>query len=420
MIQQIGRKIKVQMHKFSGELSAGLGKVSSRFVEEMLFGISASGSVRLSSVARTLDEPISMHDTHKRLSRNLADKNIRREISAKTLEMGAKRINKDSLLIVDPSDLTKKYAKKMEYLADVRDGSEQNIARGYWLCEVMGAEVGSSEITPLAQTLWSQEAPDYVSENHEVLSIVGKALAATDYKGILVYDRGGDRRVLYEKWAGNPLIRFIIRQRGDRNLVHKGGMKNTLQLAENCKTPYASTIIKEKDGKEKVHHIQFGFVPVRLPEHPERSLWLVVVKGFGKTPLMLLTTEPMRRNRKTLWWIVEAYLTRWKIEETIRFIKQSYNFEDVRVMTYGRLQNMAAITLAVGYFAAVWLGQKAKLEILAMHAMEASKRIFGVPNFRYYALADGIKVILTKVGNGILDYEINLDLPIPQFPLFDP
>ena len=77
---------------------------------------------------------------------------------------------------------------------------------------------------------------------------------------------------------------------------------------------YAAKIIKEKEGEEKTYFIEFGFLPVRLPECPQRPLWLVVVKGFGKKPLMILTTEPMRRNRKVLWWAVEAYLTRWRAE----------------------------------------------------------------------------------------------------------
>ena len=39
---------------------------------------------------------------------------------------------------------------------------------------------------------------------------------------------------------------------------------------------------------------------------------------------------------------------------------------------------------------------KANLKILALHVMAAAGRIFGIPRFRYYALADGIKEILTK------------------------
>ncbi|MCD6585074.1 MAG: hypothetical protein J7K96_04860, partial [Desulfobacteraceae bacterium] len=115
-----------------------------------------------------------------------------------------------------------------------------------------------------------------------------------------------------------------------------------------------------------------------------------------------LTTEPMRRNRKVLWWAIEAYLTRWKVEDTIRFIKQSYDFEDICVLTYDRLKNMATLVLAASYFAAVWLGTGTKLNILAMHAMTAAKRIFGIPDFRYYALADGISAIFKRIGKGPL------------------
>ena len=71
MVHQVGDRLREQIHRFSGELCTGLGKVVSRFVEEMVFGISASGSVVLTRIARSLEEGISLHDTHKRLSRNL-------------------------------------------------------------------------------------------------------------------------------------------------------------------------------------------------------------------------------------------------------------------------------------------------------------------------------------------------------------
>jgi len=62
---------------------------------------------------------------------------------------------------------------------------------------------------------------------------------------------------------------------------------------------------------------------------------------------------------------------------------------------------MAALVLATAYFTAVHPGLRAKLEILASHALRAAKRIFGIPNFRYYALADGIKHILNRSGSGL-------------------
>jgi len=172
MIHQIGRKLRQQIHYFSGELCNGMGSVASRFVEEAVFGLSSSGSVRLTEIGRALEETIPLHATHKRLSRNLADESLEHSIGSSVLKLGSKHINENTLLIVDPSDIQKKYAKKMQYLADVRDGSEDTIGKGYWLCEVVGCEVGSNEITPLAQELWSQDAPDFKSDNDQILSMV--------------------------------------------------------------------------------------------------------------------------------------------------------------------------------------------------------------------------------------------------------
>ena len=79
---------------------------------------------------------------------------------------------------------------------------------------------------------------------------------------------------------------------------------------------------------------------------------------------------------------------------------------------------MAALVLAASFFAAVYLGSRAKLEILAYHVLKAAKRIFGIPDFRYYALADGIKEVLSKAGRGILGDKAIPKRDLGQFLLF--
>ena len=39
--------------------------------------------------------------------------------------------------------------------------------------------------------------------------------------------------------------------------------------------------------------------------------------------MMLLTTLDIKQEFKGLWFIIQAYMKRWSIEETIRFIKQT-------------------------------------------------------------------------------------------------
>ncbi len=86
---------------------------------------------------------------------------------------------------------------------------------------------------------------------------------------------------------------------------------------------------------------------------------LLVVAGLGREPLMLLTNLVARaQDSESLWWIVQIYLTRWKIEETFRFLKQSYNLEDLRVLSYQRLQNLVTLVAAAAYFAAPSWGRR--------------------------------------------------------------
>ena len=89
-------------------------------------------------------------------------------------------------------------------------------------------------------------------------------------------------------------------------------------------------------------------------------------------------------------------------QETIRFIKQTYDLENIRVLKYARLQNMMALLLAVFYFVAVILDQSQKLTIMAGHVLRSAKRVFGIPDFKYYALGDGLCNIFSQYPGKLL------------------
>ena len=59
------------------------------------------------------------------------------------------------------------------------------------------------------------------------------------------------------------------------------------------------------------------------------------------------------------------------------------------------------LVLARAYFASVYIGKRAKLVILVQHIQRAAKRIYVVPEFRFYAIADGIKQLLFGRNRGI-------------------
>ena len=128
---------------------------------------------------------------------------------------------------------------------------------------------------------------------------------------------------------------------------------------------------------------------------------MVVVKGFGREPMMLLTSLPADGSFASQWRIVDAYLSRWRVEETIRFVKQAYGLENIRVMSYTRIRNMAALVLAAAYFATVWIGRHVRHEVLAEHLARLGKRLGEVPQFAAYAIADGLKRAFTRFGKWV-------------------
>ena len=87
--------------------------------------------------------------------------------------------------------------------------------------------------------------------------------------------------------------------------------------------------------------------------------------------------------------------------EKAAILKQSYGFENIRVMTYARIRNMVSLVLASAYFATAWIGRSIRREVLAEHLAHLGKRLGEVPEFAAYAIADGIKRAFTRFGKWV-------------------
>ena len=391
---KLGSKIKAQITRFGSRLTEGMDKVKRRFVAEMLYGVQASKDIKVSEVARSLQEEIPLIKTENRLCRNLADEDLTDRINRWTAWEGSGAVDDDTVLALDLGDVRKRYAKKMEYLGHVRDGSTGEIAPGYWLCEVVAANPYGEKICPLYGELYAQKAEQFESENNQLLRAIGMVSVATEKKGIWAIDIGGDRRKIIIPLLDKGL-RFVIRQDGDRHILLPRGAKRSVEEAARwCRTTFEKTVEVEREGYTEKKHLKLGVVPVRLPERPHIPLWLVVIRGLARHPILLLTNVPPPQGRNHAEWIADIYLTRWKCEETYRFIKQSYHLEDVRVRSYTALRNTYALVHAIFYFVSVVIGTKAKLNLVFKKVCEKAKRFYEVATFFQYAVADGIHRLL--------------------------
>jgi hypothetical protein len=403
-------KIKSQITRFASRLTEGWARPLRRFVGEMLYGLQAAEDVKVSNIARALAEKVRLIKTENRLCRNLARADLTDRINRFLMWEGAGAVQADTVLALDLGDLRKEYARKMEHLATVRDGSTGELAQGYWLCEVIAAHPYGDRIVPLYGELYSCEAEGFESENAVLLRAIERVSQATGGRGLWAIDRGGDRRKILIPLLDRRL-RFVVRQDGDRHILLPSGRKCAVkEAARGCATDTERVVEVERDGRRTRLGLRLGVMPVKLPERTYTPLWLVVIRGFGAEPILLLTNVAPESGRDYATFVADVYLTRWKCEEAYRFVKQAYRLEDVRVRSYVALRNVYALVTAVLYFVSVVIGAKAKLGLIFKRICEKAKRFYEIATFYQYAVADGIHRLLFGSRGG----------PAPPPPPADP
>ena len=147
---KIAGRIKTQITRFAHRVSSGFQRPAKKFMVQMLYGIQASRDVKLSNISRSLNEQIPLIKTEGRLSRNIGKQDLTGRINGNLLVDGASRVKPDTVIALDISDIDKPYARKMENVAVVRDDSTAELrSNGYWLLEVLGADVEGEDLTPL-------------------------------------------------------------------------------------------------------------------------------------------------------------------------------------------------------------------------------------------------------------------------------
>jgi len=399
---KLAGKLKAQIKRFSKRLTQDMTKTQRRFIAEMLYGIQASKDVKISNISRSLNEIIPLIKTENRLCRNLSSTDFSRYLNEKLGEQASQVLTDDVVLAADLGDICKPFAKKMENLALIYDGSEKKVRKGYSLCQIVAAHPDSDHIVPVYGDLFSTTAEGFLSQNITFREAIFSAWETSHRRGIVAIDRGGDRREILVPLLDRG-VRFVVRMRGDRKVLFKDKEPTAMsKLAETCLLNTYRTVIVSRNEKFKSYNLRVGFVPVRLRERPDQGVSLVVIEGFGKRPLLLLTNVSTSAKDSFESWILDIYLTRWKCEETYRFLKQSYQLEDVRVRGYSALKNIYALVNLVMFFLCVVIGSRQKMRVLYTSLCNQARRFFEVGPFYHYALADGIYRLLFRSQAGIL------------------
>ena len=390
-IDQMKRKI----NNFSKKITKKISKPKSKFIAQMIYGLLQSQSVLLSNVSRGLKENILLKKTIERLSRNLENFNDQEKLIEEYINKIKPHINDNTVFCCDKSDLVKPHSHKLELLDRVRDGSTGETEKGYDTFEIAALTENKELPVEIYSRIYSSLEKGFKSQNIEALNGLDFVEKHFGKKGIYALDRGYDANRYYKYFSeGNK--DFVIRAKGNRNVIYKSKSLNIEKVAALYKGKY---VYHYKNKKNKERHLKFSYAPIKLPALKDKELTLVIIRGMGKKPTLLISNLKPDAKKLTLA-ILKYYIKRWKIEEYFRFKKQKFNLENFRVRSIKRIRNLDLIlSITIGFLALFSdKKQKTKLRIIVK---KVSERIYDIPDFDYYALADGIKEILAKSYTGI-------------------
>ena len=122
----------------------------------MLYGIQATKDVKLSNISRSLHEEQALIKTEDRLSRNLDDVDFTEGLNEEMCHVGGSKVVDDMVIALDPSDIRKEHARTIKYLCRIRDGSENELGDGYWLCKAVAADIEHKQVIPLYCEAYSE------------------------------------------------------------------------------------------------------------------------------------------------------------------------------------------------------------------------------------------------------------------------
>lgn len=394
-------EMKREIVNFSKKLSHGSDKPQAKFVLDMIYGISKSKDILLSSIAEALDEDIKKAYTIDRLSDNLVN-DFSSCLDENYCNLALDSLGEHPVFLIDDSDIVKPLGEKFEDLGIVRDGSskKKSYEKGYHHTEIVGLTQNRKQPISIFSKIHSSTSKEYVSDNNvtfEGIDKVVRLLNKRNKKGIFVNDRGYDSNSIFNYYFKKNQY-FVVRLKENRKVYGNHKWHKITTLRDSHKGKIKMKVIFQGEEKE----CSVSVIRVQITAK-KKWINLVLVYGLGETPMMLASNIPIK-SKEDVIKIARCYLDRWRIEEYFKFKKQEYNFENFRVRTLKSINNLnQMLTYAIGLIALLSekIEKKEFINIIIKESHSLKSKVY----LWFYQLARGIYNILSKVRTGIKGWQ---------------
>ena len=392
-------EMKREILNFSEKIAKKLSKSEKKFIQDIEYGIAASGSCLISDISRSLNEDIKLKNTIERLCDNLNSFDDTETLYNNYIEEIGDIYGKEPVVLFDDSDISKVYGKKFEDLDDVIDASSQDkkVTKGYHVCEATILTEKEKQLISVYSQIYSCKSKDFKSMNDYTFKSIETEKKVLNRKFIGVFDRGYDDNKIIDYMDDNY---FVIRMNDRRNFLFKGKKKNAYEEAKKRKGKIRMTLWFD-DNEE--YEVYISHTKVTLP-HNGKDYELVFCYGLSEErPLILLTNRKIH-SKDDVIKVVRLYFSRWRIEEYFRAKKQEYKFENIRLRTLKGINNLNLfLTIHLGHINK--LAEEINRKLLSIKIIEASKSIRNKVIIWMSQFARGIKKILSYAHTGIKEWQ---------------
>ena len=392
-------EMKREILNFSEKIAKKLSKSEKKFIQDIEYGIAASGSCLISDISRSLNEDIKLKNTIERLCDNLNSFDDTETLYNNYIEEIGDIYGKEPVVLFDDSDISKVYGKKFEDLDDVIDASSQDkkVTKGYHVCEATILTEKENQLISVYSQIYSCKSKDFKSMNDYTFKSIEAAKKVLNRKFIGVFDRGYDDNKIIDYMDDNY---FVIRMNDRRVFLFKGKKKNVYEEAKKRKGKIRMTLWFD-DNEE--YEVYISHTKVTLP-HNGKDYELVFCYGLSEErPLIFLTNRKIH-SKDDVIKVVRLYFSRWRIEEYFRAKKQEYKFENIRLRTLKGINNLNLfLTIHLGHINK--LAEEINRKLLSIKIIEASKSIRNKVIIWMSQFARGIKKILSYAHTGIKEWQ---------------
>jgi DDE family transposase len=388
---RLSKAIISQLQGFTQTLGEACPKPSRKFLYQMTLGLALSGSVLLSEVARKLLplKSITFHALHKGLCRGLKS----RQWSAlpaqeRYLKQAKRLLPSNAIIACDLGDITKPRARKMPGLRKVRDGSTGQIKKGWWLIEIEAIFGKKGQRLPLWLELFSVGRRGYKSQRAMIEMAITTMVRHLGKLGLWVFDRGFDSWEFFE-FLDKTQLKFLVRAEGRRLVrdLSDGQERSLAKMTQQL--PSCGTFLWGRRRQGRGYLIRVGFGALLIAQTGQ-MLWVVVARGFGRKPMLLLTNQSITCAEQAIR-LIKTYLKRWAVEEAGRLVKQVFRLENLRVLTWPGLVKLVWLVLwAYGMMCFI----RIKAKRLFREMIKAYPAFGPVPHYPYYRIAGALAWVL--------------------------